>query len=161
MPRFVSALHLVQQGSPGNPPSGYTGLFVKTGDQFFLRTSGGVERPLEPGVLFPFSRSGTLTLSTGTFRLYNDSGSTLTIKAVRASVGTAPTGAAVVVDVKVNGTTIFASSAARPTIAVSTNTAKVTSFATTSISDGQYFTVDVTQIGSTVAGADLTVQVLC
>ncbi|MEW9530590.1 hypothetical protein [Microbispora sp. NPDC049125] len=161
MPRQLAPLQFAHQASPSNPAAGVTSVFAKTGDVLFLRTSAGVERPLEPGLLFPFSRSGTLTVSTGTFRLYNDSGATLTIKAVRASVGTAPTGAAVVVDVKINGTTIFASAPARPTIAVSTNTAKVTTFATGTISDGSYFTIDITQVGSTAAGADLTVQILC
>lgn len=159
MPKFASALGMPEQASPGNPPSGWVAIFAKVGGALWVRNSSGVERLVEPGILFPFSRAGTLAVSTGTFRIYNDSGATLTIKAVRASVGTAPTGAAITVDVNVNGTSIFTT---RPTIAAGTNTSgKVTAFTTSTISDGSYFTVDIDTVGSTVAGSDLTVQILC
>lgn len=161
MTKHVTPLLLTQQASPGNPDSGVTSVFAKTGDQLFLRTSAGAERPLEPGLLFAFSRAGTLATGVGTHRLYNDTGMTLTIKAVRASVGTAPTGAAIRVDVNINGTTIFTTQGNRPNIAVSTNTSKVTNMDVTSIADGNYFTVDLDVVGSSVAGADLTVQILC
>jgi hypothetical protein len=79
---------------------------------------------------------------------------------VRASLGSAPSGAAVIVDVNKNGTTVFTTQANRPSIAaagfVST---KVTPDVTT-LSDGDYMTVDIDQIGSSVAGSDLTVTVL-
>lgn len=162
MPKIVSALQLAQQASPASPPSGFTSLFVKAGDLLFTRTSAGVEAPLDSGLLFPFSQSGTLTVATGTFRIYNDSGSTLIIRGVRASVGTAPTGAAITVDVRVNGTTIYATPGNRPSIAISTNTSgKNTGFSTGTIADGSYFTVDIVQVGSTIAGSNLTVQITC
>jgi hypothetical protein len=161
MPKFASALALPEQNSPGNPPAGWVAVFAKTGGVLWTRSSAGAERLLEPGVLFAFSRAGTLTTGAGTHRLYNDSGATLTIKAVRASVGTAPTGASIIVDVNINGTTIFSTQANRPTITASNFTSgKVTSMNTTTISDGAYFTVDIDAVG-VVAGADLTVQILC
>ncbi len=110
---------------------------------------------------FTFRVDGTLTVATGKFRLYNDTGVTLTIRAVRATVNTAPTGAAIRVDVNKNGTTIFTTQGNRPNIAVSTNTSKVTNMDVTTIADGEYLTADVDVIGSTVAGADLIVQALC
>ncbi len=113
------------------------------------------------GHTFTFTVAGTLTVATGKFRIYNDTGVTLTIRAVRASVNTAPTGAAIRVDVNKNGTTIFTTQGNRPNIAVSTNTSKVTNMDVTTLADGDYLTVDVDVIGSTVAGADLLVQVLC
>lgn len=162
MPKFASALALPEQASPGNPPSGWVAVFAKTGGILWTRSSAGTERLLEPGILYPFSRAGTLAVGVGSHRIYNDSGATLTIKAVRASVGTAPTGASIIVDVNVNGTTIFSTQGNRPTIAASANTSgKVTNMNTTTIADGAYFTVDLDQVGSTVAGADLTVQILC
>jgi hypothetical protein len=113
-------------------------------------------------VLFPFSRAGALTTGTGTFRIYNDTGATLTIRAVRASVGTAPTGASIICDISKNGTTIFTTQGNRPTIAISGNTSgKVTNMDVTSLADGDYLTVDIDQIGSTIAGSDLTVQIFC
>lgn len=105
-----------------------------------------------------FSIPGGLGTSVGALRIYNDSGKDLTLEAVRASVGTAPTGAAIIVDVNLGGTTIFTTQSARPTIAVSTNTATGTP-AVTTWPNGGYLTVDVDQVGSTVAGSDLVVQV--
>ncbi|MEU4534397.1 hypothetical protein AB0G15_05985 [Streptosporangium sp. NPDC023825] len=107
-----------------------------------------------------YSVTGAVTTGAGTYRVYNDTGRTLTISSVRASVGTAPTGASLIVDVHKNGTTIFTTQSARPTIAVSTNTSKSTTMDVTTWADGDYLTVDVDQVGSTVAGANLTVQVV-
>ncbi|MGH3375974.1 MAG: hypothetical protein ACRDP6_14645 [Actinoallomurus sp.] len=112
------------------------------------------------GKTWALSLPGTLTISTGKGRIYNDTGVTLTIRSVRASVGTAPTGASLIVDVNKNGTTIFTTQANRPTVAISGNTSgKVTNMDVTTLADGDYITVDIDQIGSTVAGADLVVQV--
>lgn len=162
MTKYLTPLQFTHQGSPSNPASGVTAVFVKTGDKLYYRTSGGSERLVEPGVVFAFSKASTLATGTGTFRIYNDCGETLTIKSVRASVGTAPTGASIVVDVNVGGTTIFTTQGNRPAIAASGNTSgKITNMDVTSIADGAYFTIDVDQVGSTVAGADLVVQILC
>lgn len=107
-----------------------------------------------------YSQAGTVAVGAGTFRIYNDTGATQTIAAVRASVGTAPTGAALIVDVLKNGTTLFTTTANRPTIAISGNTSgKVTNMDITSFADGDYLTVSVAQVGSTVAGANLTVTI--
>lgn len=120
----------------------------------------GVVRAPNLGMVLPFSLPGTVSTGTGTARLYNDTGVALTIRAVRASVGTAPTGASLIVDVKKGGTSIF-TSGNRPTVTAGTNTSgKVTAIATTSLGDGEYLTVDCDQVGSTVAGSDLTVQIL-
>lgn len=111
-------------------------------------------------VLFTISQGGALTATAGVARLYNDSGRTLTITAVRTHVGTAPTGASLIVDVNKNGTTIFTTQGNRPTVAISGNTSgKVTNMDVTSLADGDYLTVDIDQIGSTVAGSDLTVTI--
>lgn len=120
-----------------------------------LATGAGVGHTLVMSV------AGNLTVAEGKHRIYNDTGVPLTIRAVRASVGTAPTGAPIRVDVNIDGTTIFTTSSNRPNIAVSEFTSKVTNMDVTTLADGAYLTVDVDQVGSTVAGADLTVQVLC
>lgn len=107
-----------------------------------------------------FAKSGTLVAGAGTFSFFNDSGVPLTIRSVRATVNTAPTGAAVIVDVNMGGTTIFGTQANRPTIAAAAKTSgKATGFSVSTIPDGSSITVDIDQIGSTVAGADLVVQV--
>lgn len=104
-----------------------------------------------------FSKAGAQTVQTGTLRWYANRA--ITIVSVRASVGTQPTGASLIVDVNKNGTTIFTTQANRPTIAVSTNTDLSGTPDVTTLAQGDYLTVDVDQIGSTVAGSDLTVEI--
>jgi hypothetical protein len=104
----------------------------------------------------PFSVPGPLAVQTWPLRLYVTQACTIT--GVRASVGTAPTGASLIVDVNKNGTTLFTTQSARPTIVVGTNTV-TTVPAVTALAVGDYLTVDIDQVGSTVAGSFLTVQV--
>lgn len=106
-----------------------------------------------------FSISGTISTGTGAHRIYNDTGVPLTVRAVRAAVGTAPTGASLLVDVNINGTTIFGTQTNRPTITAGTFTAAAPAINTTTIAPGDYLTVDVDQVGSTIAGSNLTVAV--
>jgi hypothetical protein len=102
--------------------------------------------------------SGTLTAGVKTMRLYVPFACTITN--VAASVGTDPTGASVVVDVLKNGTTLWGTNPGnRPTI-TATNFADLTNTPdTTAISAGDYLTLTVASVGSTVAGADLNVVI--
>lgn len=105
--------------------------------------------------VFSLSRPGTLVVAAGTARLYLSGGYTLSD--YRVSVGTAPTGASLIVDINKNGTTIFTTQANRPTIAASGFLGSTTAPAVTTFAAGDYITIDVDQVGSTVAGADLVV----
>lgn len=107
-----------------------------------------------------FSQGGTLTTGAGQFRLYNRSGVTRTIQTVTASVGTQPTGASILVDVNISGTTIFTTQSNRPTIAVSTSEDQSGTPDVTAWTSGSYLTIDIDQIGSTIAGANLVVTVV-
>jgi hypothetical protein len=110
--------------------------------------------------ILPYSFTGILVTSVGTFRLYNDTGADWTIQAVRASVGTAPTGAAILIDVNVNDTTIFTTQTNRPAIADGANTSgRVSIIDVTAVAQGAYLTIDIDQVGSSSAGENLTVQV--
>lgn len=102
-----------------------------------------------------FSMYGGLFVVTGTQRFYNDTGITLTFIKARLTVGTAPTGSDLIGVFKKNGTTV-----ATVTITAGTNTGTSTTFSPTTIADGEYLTLDLTQVGSTVAGSDLTGQIL-
>ena len=113
------------------------------------------------GIVLPgekaFTVPGTLVVGAGILRVYFTR--TVTVTNVWASVATAPTGSTAIFDVNKNGTTIFTTQANRPTIAISgfsdlTSTPNVTSFAS-----GDYLTVDVDQIGSTIAGANAVVGI--
>lgn len=108
----------------------------------------------------PFSSGGPLTVEVGGHRLYNDTAAPWTILSVRASVGAPPTGGSLIVDVNVDGVTIFTVQANRPVIAASGYTSgKLTNMNITTIANGAYLTIDVDQVGSTTPGADLVVQV--
>lgn len=120
-------------------------------------TSGGAGIQTLLSQVAPFSRAGVLTVAAGTHRFRFPFAAT--IVSVAATVGTAPTGQAILVDVHKNGTTIFTTQANRPSIAASTNSSAEATPDVTSIAEGDYLTVDVDQIGSGVAGSDLTVLV--
>jgi hypothetical protein len=104
--------------------------------------------------------SGTAVVTTGKARWYNRTGRTLTVVGCWAAANTAPTGAALVCDVNKNGTTIFTTQGNRPSVAISGNGGTMATPDVTSVADGDYLTVDVDVIGSTVAGADVTVGVV-
>lgn len=104
-----------------------------------------------------FTVPGTLSVGTGRAKFYIPG--PITLGNVRASVGTAPTGADITIDVNKNGTTVFTTQTNRPKIfagqtLVSTSTPNITEFTT-----GDYITVDIDAIGSLNPGSDLTVQI--
>lgn len=104
-----------------------------------------------------FTVPRTLTTGSGAGRFYAPR--TMTISNISVYVATAPTGAAVIVDVNKNGTTIFTTQANRPTVAAGQNTSLVNSPDVDALVQGDYLSVDIDQIGSTFAGADATIQV--
>ena len=98
-----------------------------------------------------FSKQGTLATTTGTMRLPIEG--TYTVTGVRLMVGTAPTGASIIIDVKKNGTTMFTTTGNRPAIAAGANSGGPgTAPDVTSLAAGDYVTVDIVQVGSSVAG---------
>jgi hypothetical protein len=110
----------------------------------------------------PWTMAGSLSgkVGAGVFSWYNDTPYPVRIRSVRATVGTAPTGASIIVDVNISGTTAFTTQANRPTIAAAATTSgKVTNMDTVTVPVGGRISVDIDQVGSTVAGADLIVQV--
>ncbi len=89
-----------------------------------------------------------------------------TITKVSIRVGTAPTGASLIVDINKYGTDEVADGSifngvTRPTITSGNYENNVTLFSATysDMAAGEYLTVDIDQVGSTVAGADLTIAI--
>jgi len=103
-----------------------------------------------------FSLNGTLIVKLGGSRQYVEQACTITT--VRASVGSPPSNQPVIVDVNKNGTTIYTTQANRPSIASGSNTITAAPDIT-SLSAGDYLTVDIDQVGSGSAGADLVVSI--
>lgn len=86
----------------------------------------------------------------------------LVIKKAFARVKTAPTGASIIFDINKNGTSIWNTTQAnRLTIAAAASSGNQSSFDTTTLAEGDYLTLDIDQIGSTIAGSDATVELYC
>jgi hypothetical protein len=80
------------------------------------------------------------------------------ILAAYARAKTAPTGADFIIDINKNGSTIWATQGNRLKIVAGTSTGSQTLFDTKKLSTGDYLTVDVDQIGSSVGGSNVTIQ---
>lgn len=109
-----------------------------------LGTTGGFETL--------FNVAGALSTLTGNMRWYARFDGEIT--EVYVSVGTAPTGSGTTVRLNKNG-----SSLGTVTIAAGSNTNSFTPASPTFVI-GDYFTVDITAVGSTTPGSDLDVQII-
>lgn len=121
----------------------------------WIAGEGGSAKPL---LLWTFA--GNLGVGASPLRIYNTAANGFQIQKVFLSVNTPPTGASVIVDVHKNGTTIFTTQANRPQVAEGQYTGQSTAIDVTSWGVGEYLTVEVDQVGPTVPGANLTVQVI-
>lgn len=103
----------------------------------------------------------TTALTTGTGKVTFRVLDAFTLSEVRIAVNTAPTGSTIIVDVNKNGVSIFST---RVTIDASEKTSMTAATAavlsTTSFAVDNEISIDVDQIGSTVAGAGLKVAFL-
>ena len=112
--------------------------------------------------LFPFAanhfEAGNLTVSTlkWQFRAPFD----LTIRNASGRVGTAPTDASAIIDILVDGASIFANQTQMINI-LSTEVEDTSDTKNHAVTAGQVVTIEIEQVGSTVAGADLTVVLNC
>jgi hypothetical protein len=113
-----------------------------------------------PRRIFTFTYDGELVTYSGQIRMYNKWGVDLTFKEVFLSLGSAPTGADVIVDIHKNGTTLFTNQANRPRIVAGAQTGSTVALDISAFVADDYITMDVDQIGSTLRGNDLTVHVI-
>lgn len=146
----------VYGSDPSAPSSGLRRLYAKAAGIFTMDSAGAV-RNLMPVECHDFSMGGVLTVQTGKGRIYFRDA--CVIETVTLGINTAPTGSTVIVDVNKNGTTIFTTQSGRPAIAISAFTANSGTPDITAIAAGDYISADIDQIGSTIAGSDLTVSV--
>lgn len=148
-----------QGGDPANPAAGHVYLYQKADGFYVKRDDGTVLGPI--GVrYYTYTVAGDLTVDPGVFRIYNLTGKVLIISQVHIAVNTVPTGATILVDVHENGTTIFTVQGNRPSIGIGSNTGFSVVVDDSSWASGNYLQVDVDQIGSVAAGADLTVTII-
>lgn len=106
-----------------------------------------------------FSRDGNAIVEAGLHRWY--ARRDLTIIGVLASAGVAPTGDDLIFDVKLDGvTTIFTTSANRPTIIDGMNVTTSPAPDLPDVPAGHFLTVDIDQVGSVLPGAKVDVRIL-
>lgn len=110
--------------------------------------------------IIQFGAPGILQPVTGTMAQFIPY--TFTIAGVYLHVGTAPVGGSIICDVKLDGVSIYANTAHRPTIASGsqTSTGGVPSGADTTSGTNKVLSIDILQTGATLTeGSDLTVSV--
>ena len=150
--------------------------YLAEGDLFLIEDSvnGYVKKKatrlsVYPGGMATFAKEGVLTVQAGTMRIYNWFNRNVIIDNVFLAVNTAPTGADLLVDVNMSSSgispvTIFLAPANRAKISATAFTGGSNMFTTYPNPKywnmGEFLQFDIDQIGSTIAGSDLTVQVL-
>jgi len=103
----------------------------------------------------------TTALTTGTAKTTFRVPRAITLTAVRCSVTTAPTGSTLVVDINEGGTSILSTKLSiDATEKTSTTAATAAVISDTALADDAEITIDIDQIGSTVAGAGLKVWLI-
>lgn len=107
-----------------------------------------------------FTIGGELSLGSSPFIIHNRMGVNKTITQVFLCVSVAPTGAAIIVDIKKAGATIFSSPGSRPTIADGATTGFSTTIEVPSWQAGEALEMSVEQIGSGTPGSNLVVHVV-
>jgi len=106
--------------------------------------------------------TGAVTVGAGKGTYTNTQDYPMRLREVNLYAGTAPTGADLVVDVNVEGTTAFSAQTGRPKVLAGQKVGKAVPAQAgkpVDVQPGQSVTVDVDQVGSTVAGADVLVVV--
>jgi hypothetical protein len=138
-----TSTYLTTESDPRLPAVGTSGnLLTSNGSAWTSAAPAAREKSM--------SVAGTLATYTGQLRWYPPA--SIALSDVTASVGAAPTGADLIVTLKKNGSSIGTC-----TISAGANTSSVTAN-TTALATTDYVTADITQVGSTIAGADLTVR---
>lgn len=144
---WTAANTLLAIGEPGYETD--TGKF-KVGDGSTSWNSLGYSSGPAAPILPTFSLQGTAYVLTGKQRYYFESGGLIT--KIRVSAGTPSTGSGLTARVNLNGTSL------------STVTVPATSYTNTAtlsqaVVAGDYLTIDITAVGSTTAGGDITIEI--
>lgn len=141
--------------SSGSPPSAPT---VQDAIQYLWNEmGGGIGDTFYTWHTFTFSVDNDLEVATGDLEF--GAPGPMTVAEVYARIKTAPVGQDAIIDVNMNGTTIL--DANKVTIPDGDNSPVTVTPTTTDAVKNDYFTMDVDQIGTTTAGANLVVHIRC
>lgn len=151
--------------APATPAAGTLVVYAKADGLLYYKGSDGTEHTVSAAAstssigIACSDETTALTIGTAkaTFRMPYG----FTLFAVRATVTTAPTGATLTVDINQAGTSILSTKltidASEKT---STTAATAAVISTTALTDDAEITIDIDQVGSTVAGAGLKVWLI-
>lgn len=126
-------------------------------DTAWLSATSGSVTPNSQAV---FSVEGVVSTGSGSLRIYNTMGRTVTISKVFLAVDTPPSGSSLICDVNMDTASIFSAPGDRPTITAGNNTGFTTTIGTASWADGAYLTLDRDAVGSSEPGRDLTAHIV-
>ncbi len=161
---MAQGVELVERASPTTPATNKVHLYSKDKSgvpTIFAINDAGTDYELSEGQpSFVFTVTGSLVTGTSVTPILVVHRALTVVKAY-ADVKTAPTGAALILDLNKNGSTIWSTQGNRVQIAASASSGTETSFNTTTLAEGDLLTLDSDQVGSTVPGADLTVTLRC
>jgi hypothetical protein len=139
---------------------------ARTDDEDFRAGPGGVHGQAVLGseftqaIIIAVSDEST-ALTTGTNKVRFRMPYAFTLTGVRASVNTAPTGAALIVDINEGGASILSTKLSiDATETTSTTAATPAVISDSALADDAEISIDIDQIGSTVAGAGLKVALI-
>jgi len=136
------------------PVAGEIAWLGDPGAVFIFDGVAWVRQTADPKTPLIFSHAGDAEVLTGKQKYLEAVGSEITTVAVTA--GAAPTGSSLIIDVLLNGSTIFPTSP-KPTIPAGATTSTQATPDTVLVPAGAVLTVDIAQVGSTDVGTDLTV----
>lgn len=178
-------LQFAEGDAPGTPASGVVRIYAKADGLLYSKDDAGNETCLggavevftaaahaltdhtgitgcSPGTLekgIAFYIDGELEVGTNamSFVVPMD----LTVTGGKLAVSTAPTDASLICDINKNGTTLWTTQGNRPTIAAAGSSASITAPDVTSLAQGDVISLDIDQVGSTIAGANLSLTLYC
>ncbi len=158
---MAQGIELVERADPSTPASNKVHVYAKDKAGiptiYAINDAGTVYELSEVTPAYVFTIAGTITTGTSLTPLLVVT-KPLTITKAYADIKTGPTGAALIIDLNKNGTSIWnATQANRVQIAAAATSGTQTSFDTTALVEGDLLVPDIDQIGSTIAGADLTI----
>jgi hypothetical protein len=174
---LIAAANSFTHGQTIAAATGEVGLTVQAAnnaDALDIKDSGGVTRSSFDKDGYGFPREYTFLIASGTpATVGNDKANRLIVMRdcklaeVSTNARTGPTGAALILDVakSTDGGSTFTSlwattTANRPAIAAGATIGNQTAFDTTTLPKGTIIRIDVVQVGSTIAGQDITLQLL-
>jgi len=139
-------------------------LAVGTNGQILVAASGettGLKWQGQSEVIGVACSDETTDLATGTGVVTFRMPFAMTLTAVRASVTTAPTGSTVIVDINEAGTSVLSTKLSiDASEKTSTTAATAAVISDSALADDAEITIDIDQVGSTVAGAGLKVWLI-